>query len=62
MIEITNAPTYVTDIRGVQYVEGVAYLKLTTGEVFQVLNADGSDWDEETTHRLYDAWVAKNAG
>lgn len=26
--------------------------------VFQVLNADGTDWDEEATRAVYDAWVA----
>ena len=26
--------------------------------VFQVLNADGTDWDEESTRAAYDAWLA----
>ena len=26
--------------------------------VFQVLNADGSDWDEEATRAAYAAWLA----
>ena len=26
--------------------------------VFQVLNADGTDWDEAATREVYDAWLA----
>lgn len=26
--------------------------------VFQVLNADGTDWDEDATRTEYDAWLA----
>ena len=28
------------------------------GHVFQVLNADGTDWDEEATRAVYEAWKA----
>lgn len=28
------------------------------GNVFQVLNADGTDWDEAATREAYDAWLA----
>ena len=27
-------------------------------QVFQVLNADGTDWDEAATRALYEAWLA----
>lgn len=30
--------------------------------VFQVLNADGTDWDEEATRAEYAAWLAANPG
>jgi len=29
------------------------------GHVFQVLNADGSDWDEEATRLIYETWKAE---
>jgi hypothetical protein len=28
------------------------------GHVFQVLNAEGTDWDEEATRAIYQAWLA----
>lgn len=35
----------------------VAHIK--HGEhVFQVLNQDGTDWDEAATKAIYDAWLA----
>lgn len=27
-------------------------------QVFQVLNADGTDWDEAATRAAYEAWLA----
>lgn len=30
--------------------------------VFQILNDDGSDWDEDATRALYEAWKAQNGG
>lgn len=30
--------------------------------VFQVLNADGSDWDEAATRAIYEAWKAQAPG
>lgn len=30
--------------------------------VFQVLNADGTDWDEEATRAAYEAWIADQQG
>ena len=27
--------------------------------VFQVLNSDGTDWDEEATRAAYEAWLAE---
>jgi hypothetical protein len=27
--------------------------------VFQVLNADGDDWDEDATRAAYEAWLAE---
>lgn len=26
--------------------------------VFQVLNADGTDWDEDATRAVYDEWLS----
>ena len=31
------------------------------GNVFQVLNQDGTDWDEVLTRAAYDAWLAEQA-
>lgn len=32
------------------------------GQVFQVLNEDGTDWDEAATRAAYMAWLAEQAG
>jgi len=32
------------------------------GQVFQVLNEDGSDWDEAATRAAYLAWLAGQGG
>lgn len=45
------------DVRGVEYVPGIAHLSLETGEVFQVLNETGDDWDEAATVAARDAWL-----
>ena len=45
------------DVRGVEYVPGIAHLNLETGEVFQVLNEDGADWNEVATVAARDAWL-----
>ena len=29
------------------------------GNVFQVLNEDGTDWNEAATREVYDAWLAQ---
>ena len=34
-------------------VESIAYLTGPTGKKYQVLNADGTDWDEAATIALY---------
>lgn len=28
--------------------------------VFQVLNSEGTDWDEEATRAVYEAWMTEN--
>jgi hypothetical protein len=33
----------------------IAHIQSDTGEVFQVLNPDGTDWDEPATRALYEA-------
>jgi hypothetical protein len=33
----------------------IAHIKSENGTVYQVLNADGTDWDEEATKALYEA-------
>jgi hypothetical protein len=33
----------------------IAHIKSEGGTVYQVLNADGTDWDEEATKALYEA-------
>lgn len=45
------------DIRGVEYNPEVAYITLETGEVFQVINIEGNDWDEPATISLRDIWM-----
>lgn len=30
-------------------------------EIFQVLNAEGTDWDEAATRAAYQAWLAAQA-
>ena len=45
------------DIRGIEYVPSIAHLSLETGEVFQVLSADSTDWDEAATVAARDAWL-----
>ena len=49
------------DIRGIKYVPGVAHLSLETGEVFQILNEDGTDWDEAATVAARDAWLREQS-
>lgn len=48
------------DVRGVEYVPGTAHLSLETGEVFQVLNEPGDDWDEAATVAALDAWLREH--
>lgn len=33
----------------------IAHILAPDGTVYQVLNADGTDWDEEATRALYEA-------
>lgn len=42
------------------FVESIAHIR--DGEnVFQVLNADGTDWDEAATKAQYELWLGNNA-
>lgn len=36
----------------------IAHIEAKDGAVFQVLNAEGDDWDEAATRALYDAHIA----
>lgn len=45
------------DVRGTEYVPGIAHLSLDTGEMFQVLNEDGTDWDEAATVAARDVFL-----
>lgn len=36
----------------------VSYITSQDGTVFQVLNEDGTDWDEAATAALYEAYLA----
>ena len=49
------------DVRGVEYVPGIAHLSLETGEVFQVLNEDATDWDEAATVAARAAWLREQS-
>jgi hypothetical protein len=33
----------------------IAHIQSDTGEVFQVLNLDGTEWDEGATRAIYEA-------
>ena len=37
----------------------IAYITAPDGTMFQVLTADGTDWDEAATHKDYDAYQAR---
>lgn len=39
----------------------IAYLTAPDGTVFQVLNEDGSDWNEQATIDQLNAYVASNS-
>ena len=50
-----------TDSRGVQYDDTIARMENeATGWVFQVLNEDGTDWDEAATVAARDAWLREH--
>ena len=50
-----------TDSRGVQYDDTIARMENeATGWVFQVLNEDGTDWDEAATVEARDAWLREH--
>lgn len=38
-------------------VESIAYLTASDGTKFQVLNDDGTDWDEAATYALLNAYI-----
>jgi hypothetical protein len=40
---------------GVPIIEGIAYLTAPSGNRYQVINEDGTDWDEAATHAAYTA-------
>lgn len=40
----------------------IAHIETEDGTVFQVLNEDGTDWDEAATRALYDAHEAAQGG
>lgn len=35
----------------------IAHISDPDGNIFQVLNEDGTDWDEEATHRVYQEYL-----
>ena len=37
----------------------IAHITAEDGSVFQVLNEDGTDWDEAATSAAYEAWLAE---
>lgn len=39
------------------FVESIAHITADDGTVFQVLNADGTDWDEEATAAAFEAYI-----
>lgn len=45
------------DVRGIEYIPGIAHLSLETGEIFQVLNDPGDDWDEAATVAARDVFL-----
>lgn len=48
------------DVRGIEYIPGIAHLSMETGEVFQVLNEAGDDWDEAATVAAREAWLREH--
>jgi hypothetical protein len=42
------------------YDPNIAHIAAPDGTVFQVLNANGDDWDEAATRAAYDAWMAQH--
>lgn len=38
----------------------LAHMTAWNGDVFQVLNAEGDDWDEAATAEALNAWQAEN--
>jgi hypothetical protein len=38
----------------------IAYITASDGSIFQVLNSDGSDWDENATAAAYAAYLQAN--
>jgi len=43
------------------YDPNIAHIVAGDGTVFQVLNANGDDWDEVATRASYDAYLARHA-
>ena len=39
--------------------ESIAHLTAADGTKFQVLNEDGTDWDEQATHAAFEAYVGE---
>lgn len=40
----------------------IAFITADDGTVFQVLNEDGTDWDEAATRAQYEAYMAAQGG
>ena len=40
--------------------ETIAHLTSWDGTKFQILNEDGTDWDETATHAAFILWQAEN--
>lgn len=38
----------------------IAHIRVDDTTLFQVLNADGTDWDEAATRASYEAWRQTN--
>ena len=43
------------------HVESIAYLTAPSGAIYQVLNEDGTDWDEVATRAAYAAGEGEDA-
>lgn len=44
-----------------QFDPRIAHITAADGTVFQVLNEDGTDWDEAATRVLYEAYCLSHA-